>query len=254
MTRYLKRQRYGCGNTRVLWWYHSQCCVHGSTNVKTYLRTRQERNTMMRYLDDLGVVRNGHISVSLFHVLTFLRRQKRSAWFSDRWKCLNNIQKTRTTRKFKQLWRVIPRVTLTIIRKNTSRQHTMHRVSGICIDGDTAMESNQSVISVRITFATELHRPLRRNFTRLAIELKGCTTCSRQIWYTWYRTRAWTSDKRYLMVVINAFSKFTYAVPLKTKTGAEEVHALEIILAANRIRFPQTYNGNITITAPYKRC
>ena len=39
---------------------------------------------------------------------------------------------------------------------------------------------------------------------------------------------------KYLMTVIDAFSKFAYAVPLKTKTGIEVARALEPILSANK--------------------
>ena len=50
----------------------------------------------------------------------------------------------------------------------------------------------------------------------------------------------------YLMTVINTFSKFAYAVPLKTKTGAEVARALEPILKTNRMKYLQTDNGKET--------
>lgn len=45
------------------------------------------------------------------------------------------------------------------------------------------------------------------------------------------------------MTVINAFTKFAYAVPLKTKTGVEVARALEPILVSNKMKYLQTDNG-----------
>ena len=45
------------------------------------------------------------------------------------------------------------------------------------------------------------------------------------------------------MTVINAFSKFAYAVPLKTEKGAEVARALEPILKTNRMKYLETDNG-----------
>ena len=46
-----------------------------------------------------------------------------------------------------------------------------------------------------------------------------------------------------LMTMINAFSKYAYAVPLKTKKGIEVARALEPILRANIMKYLQTDNG-----------
>ena len=48
---------------------------------------------------------------------------------------------------------------------------------------------------------------------------------------------------KYLMTIINAFSKYAYAVPMKTKTGVEVARALEPILRANKMKCLQTDNG-----------
>lgn len=47
---------------------------------------------------------------------------------------------------------------------------------------------------------------------------------------------------RYLMTVINVFSKFSYPIPLKTKTSEEVAHALEPILAGNG---KEHYNSDV---------
>ena len=48
---------------------------------------------------------------------------------------------------------------------------------------------------------------------------------------------------KYMMTVINAFTKYAYAVPLKMKTGKEVTNALKPILAANRMKYLRTDNG-----------
>ncbi|MFP3026872.1 MAG: hypothetical protein ACEY3L_11780 [Wolbachia sp.] len=59
------------------------------------------------------------------------------------------------------------------------------------------------------------------------------------------------------MTAVNAYSKFAYAVPLKTKTGVEVARALEPILAANKFKYLPTDNGkeyyNNTVQTLLKR-
>lgn len=51
------------------------------------------------------------------------------------------------------------------------------------------------------------------------------------------------SPQQVMVTVINAFSKFAYAVPIQAKTSGKVARALEPILAANKIIFLQTENG-----------
>lgn len=46
-----------------------------------------------------------------------------------------------------------------------------------------------------------------------------------------------------MMTVISAFSRFTYAVPLKTKTRKEVAVALQPILADNKLKYLQADQG-----------
>lgn len=74
--------------------------------------------------------------------------------------------------------------------------------------------------TVRKVIATELHRPVRRNFARRAVELKGLYDLYQADLVEMIPHAKVNKGYKYLMTVINAFSKFAYAVPLKTKTGA----------------------------------
>lgn len=97
--------------------------------------------------------------------------------------------------------------------------------------------------NVRKTIALELHKPARRNFVRRAVELKGLYDLYQADLVEMISYSRMNKGYKYMMTVINAFSKFAFAVPLKTKTGKEVAHALEPILAANRMKYLQTDNG-----------
>ena len=97
--------------------------------------------------------------------------------------------------------------------------------------------------SVRKTIAKELHRPVRRNFPRRAVELKGLHDLYQADLVEMIPHAKVNKGFKYLMTIINAFSKYAYAVPLKTKTGVEVARALEPILRANKMKYLQTDNG-----------
>lgn len=97
--------------------------------------------------------------------------------------------------------------------------------------------------NVRKTIAKELHRPVRRNFTRRAVEIKGLNDLYQADLVEMIPYAKVNKGYKYLMTVINAFSKFAYAVPMKTKTGKEVVCALEPILQTNKMKYLQTDNG-----------
>jgi len=89
----------------------------------------------------------------------------------------------------------------------------------------------------------ELHRPVRRNFPRRAVEVKGLHDLYQADLVEMIPHAKLNNGYKYLMTVINTFSKFAYAIPLKTKTGVEVAHALTPILAKNKMKYFQTDNG-----------
>lgn len=77
----------------------------------------------------------------------------------------------------------------------------------------------KSSSSIRIPIAEKLHRPVRRDFVRPDVELKGLhNLCQADVMemICYGKVNKWS---KYLIIVINGFSKFAYAVPLKTKMG-----------------------------------
>lgn len=111
--------------------------------------------------------------------------------------------------------------------------------------------------NARKTIAQELHRAARRNFVRRAVELKGLHDLYQADLVEMIPYARVNKGYKYMMTVINAFSKYAYAVPLKTKTGKEVTRALEPILTANRMKYLQTDNGkeyyNSTVQALLKK-
>jgi L-rhamnose mutarotase len=95
----------------------------------------------------------------------------------------------------------------------------------------------------RRTIAEELHRPARRNFPRRAVEIKGLHDLFQADLVEMIPHAKVNNGYKYLMTVINAFSKYAYAIPLKTKTGSEVARALEPVLRTNKMKYFQTDNG-----------
>ena len=93
------------------------------------------------------------------------------------------------------------------------------------------------------TIAKELHRPVRRNFPRRAVEVKGLHDLYQADLVEMIPDAKSNKEYKYMMTVINAFTKFAYAIPLKTKTGVEVAHALEPILIKHKMKYLQTDNG-----------
>lgn len=79
--------------------------------------------------------------------------------------------------------------------------------------------SSATVESVRKPIAKEMHTQLRRNFVRRAVELKGLCDLYQENLAEMIPHIKLNKGYKYLVTVINAFRKFAYAVPLKTKTG-----------------------------------
>lgn len=91
----------------------------------------------------------------------------------------------------------------------------------------------------------ELHRPARKNFTRRHITIKGYSDLFQADLAEFIPYAKINKGNRYILFVINCYSKFLWARPLKTKNGAVVIKALESILKESDIppRNLQTDNG-----------
>lgn len=78
----------------------------------------------------------------------------------------------------------------------------------------------------------ELHRGARRNFKRRKTEMKGINDTLQADLVEMIPYAKSNKQMKYILTVINIFSKKAYARPLKNKTGPEVTHAMESILSS----------------------
>lgn len=98
-------------------------------------------------------------------------------------------------------------------------------------------------MDVKRAIAEELHKPARKNYTRRKVTLKGIHDLYQADLVEMQPYAKLNKGYRYIMTMINCFTKFALAVPLKDKTGLEVVKALEPILAKHKMKNFQTDDG-----------
>lgn len=82
----------------------------------------------------------------------------------------------------------------------------------------------------KIDLVNELHRAARKNFIRRKTEMRGiCDTLQADL-VEMIPYAQQNRGMKYILVVINIFSKMAYACPLKNKTGCEVTRAMKSIL------------------------
>lgn len=76
----------------------------------------------------------------------------------------------------------------------------------------------------------ELHKSVRRNYPRRKVFLKGINDLWQADLIEMIPYAKVNKDYKYILIVINAFTKYVYAEPLKTKTGKDVTEAMSKIL------------------------
>lgn len=88
----------------------------------------------------------------------------------------------------------------------------------------------------KIDLVNELHRQARKNFLRRKTVMRGiCDTLQADLVEMQPYAKQ-NNGYKYILVVINIFSKKAYACPLKSKTGEEVANAMESILDSIPLR------------------
>jgi hypothetical protein len=98
-------------------------------------------------------------------------------------------------------------------------------------------------VDARSGIANELHRQARKNFPRRFVELKGINDLYQADLVDMTSFSKQNNGYKYILTVINCFTKFGIAIPLKTKTGIEVTKALEPILQRYSMKHFQTDQG-----------
>lgn len=102
------------------------------------------------------------------------------------------------------------------------------------------------------TVAEELHRPARRNYPRRKFDIRGLDETWQADLVDMQKYSKENNGYKYLLTVIDVFSKYAWARPLKQKSGKEVEQALATILQGGRIpknlqvdRGTEFYNANV---------
>lgn len=85
------------------------------------------------------------------------------------------------------------------------------------------------------TLVNELHKPARRNFKRRRVIMKGLDDLWQADLVEMQPYAVFNNGYRYLLVVIDTFSKYAWVRPCKTKTGPDVTNAFQSILKLGRI-------------------
>lgn len=86
------------------------------------------------------------------------------------------------------------------------------------------------VSSVKQEIVHELHKPARRNFRRRRVIIKGLNDLWQADLVEMLPYKKINRGYKYILVVINAFSKFVWAEPVKSKNAIDITNAMEKIL------------------------
>lgn len=98
-------------------------------------------------------------------------------------------------------------------------------------------------MSIREIIAKELHAPARRRFPTRQIEVKGIDDLYQADLVEMIPYSRFNGGYKYILTMINCFTKYAYAIPLKDKSGAEIVKAMTSIVEKNPMRHLQTDMG-----------
>lgn len=84
----------------------------------------------------------------------------------------------------------------------------------------------------------EIHKPVRKNFPRRHVLVKGLNDTFQADLIELKQYSPENNEYNYILTVIDIFSKFAWARPIKTKTGLEVTNAMESIFISNH-RIPK---------------
>lgn len=83
--------------------------------------------------------------------------------------------------------------------------------------------------NVKQVIVNELHKPARRNFTRRRVIIKGLQDLMQIDLISLIPYAKFNRGYKYILVAIDTFSKYVWAMPIKQKTGKEVADAMNAI-------------------------
>ena len=105
--------------------------------------------------------------------------------------------------------------------------------------------------------AFELHKPARKNYTRRKVNVYGKNDLWQADLVEMIPYSKINGGYKYFLIVIDAFTKLAFAIPLKCKSGKEVTNAMSKILLNRSPKLLQVDNGkefyNTTFDALMKK-
>ena len=105
------------------------------------------------------------------------------------------------------------------------REHVDKRIVQSIIGGKRRL--GMGVTTWRNQLSDELHKPLKRKFQKRRVYVKGVNKIHASDLVDMQAYSKVNKGYRYLLMVIDTFSKYGWAIPLKTKKGSEVAAAFE---------------------------
>lgn len=81
----------------------------------------------------------------------------------------------------------------------------------------------------------ELHSPARKNFKRRTSVMKGINDTFQADLVEMIPYARVNQNNKYILTVIDTFSKYAWAIPVKTKTGKDVTEAMKSVLDVGKI-------------------
>lgn len=97
--------------------------------------------------------------------------------------------------------------------------------------------------SIRSGLAKELHKQARKNYPRRNVQLKGMNDLYQADLVDMIKFSRWNKGYKYILTIINCFTKLAFALPIKTKSGLEISKVLDPILQMYPMKHFQTDQG-----------
>lgn len=84
--------------------------------------------------------------------------------------------------------------------------------------------------NIKQVVVNELHKPVRRNFSRRRVIIKGLQDLMQIDLISLIPYAKFNRGYKYILIAIDTFSKYVWAVPIKQKNGKDVSDAMKIIL------------------------
>lgn len=89
--------------------------------------------------------------------------------------------------------------------------------------------------AAKLAIVKELHKPARRNYLRRRVEVRGLDETWQADLVDMMKYAKWNNKYNYILTVIDIFSKYAWAVPVKSKDQNDVTAAMESIFVEGRI-------------------